>query len=221
MAKQFEAEPRQTELRQLKVQFAAVADTVDKQAQDLTQALDRLRVLQEVQSQPDLLRSDVKRFLTSIRTGAQALERITQSSDSPSARVTGPLDNLTKSTRALADEIRQAWALANRDEVEKTEAFIALTASYDPEAERTLQVALRRFKAVDAPIGQIGVSAYREAREALEQARMALNIPGAVGTFLQDALHGKGAARMLADPQVQDFLNQHPVLWTKMSVRLG
>ncbi|WP_434718133.1 hypothetical protein P5W98_00675 [Paraburkholderia sp. A1BS-2L] len=221
LAKQFEAEPRQTELRQLKVQLATVADSVDQQVRDLMQTFDRLRVLKEVQFQPDLLRDDVDRFLASARTNTQALVRITQANESHHARVSVPLDNLTKSARALADAIRQAWELANQDEVEKTVAFIALTASYDPEAQQALQVALRRFKAVDVANGKSGVSAYCEAREALDHARKSLNIPGAVGQFLQDALHGKGSARMLGDPQVQEFLNKHPVLWTKMLVKLG
>jgi hypothetical protein len=221
LAKQFEAEPKQTELRQLKVQFATVADSVNQQVRDLIQTFDRLRALKEVQSQPDLLRDEVNRFLASARTNTQALVRITQANESHHARISVPLDNLTKSARTLAGAIREAWELANQDEVEKTEAFIALTASYDPEAQRALEVALRRFKAVDVANGQIGVSAYREAREALDQVRLSLNIPGVVGQFLQDALHGKGSARMLGDPEVQDFLNQHPVLWTKMLVKLG
>ena len=50
---------------------------------------------------------------------------------------------------------------------------------------------------------------------------MALNIPGAVGAFLGDALRGMGSVEAFADPEVQTFLNEHPVLWSRLTVRLA
>jgi hypothetical protein len=50
---------------------------------------------------------------------------------------------------------------------------------------------------------------------------MALNIPGVVGKFLGDAARGTGSAKAIADTEVQSFLNEHPALWSKLTVKLG
>jgi hypothetical protein len=102
-----------------------------------------------------------------------------------------------------------------------TEALVGLTGTYDSNAQRTLQQALDRFKKARAPSGQDGVFMYRQAREALMNARLGLNIPGVVGQFLTEALRGSGSIKMVADPQVQAFLNEYPVLWTRLTVKLA
>lgn len=222
LAGQFRAQPRQTELLQLKVQFTTIADKVEGQADVLREAIDRLAALRKLQEDPTLLQGELRRQLNVVRDSVQKLQLLAQTDKPASGKVNTPLDAVIKASDALMRDIEQGWNNAIDAEVDSTQAFIALTGAYDPVAQRALQQALDRFKAAGVGVGsRAGVKTYSEARQALVQARKSLNIPGTVGEFLQSALHGKGSPRMLSDPQVQSFLDQHPVLWTKLSVRLG
>jgi predicted nucleic acid-binding Zn-ribbon protein len=220
MVEQFEALPRQKELRQAKFQLATIADRAGQHAQELEQALGRLEVLREVQSQPELLKAEVKVLVNSLRSNAQALELHVRSGEGQAQRITAALDTLSKATLAMSDRVGEAWTSADNEVMASTEALIDLTGTYDPVAHRMLQQSLDRFKRVRAPSQQAGVLVYRQAREALMNARLSLNIPGVVGQFLSDAMRGLGSIRMLADPQVQSFLDKHPVLRTRLTVKL-
>lgn len=220
LVEQFEALPRQKELKQAKFQFTSIADRVGQYTKELQQTLGRVSVLREVQSQPDLLQTEVARLLTSLRPPAQALESHARSGEGQTQRITSALDTISKSARAISQEVSDAWAAADDEVMASTEALVDLTGTYDVNAQRALQQALDRFKRARAPSGQEGVVIYRQAREALMTARLGLNIPGVVGQFLAEALRGSGSIKMLADPQVQSFLDEYPVLLTRLTVKL-
>lgn len=220
LVEQFEALPRQKELKRAKFQLATIADQAEQHTKELKQALGRADILREVQSRPDLLRNEVAALLKALRSQAQVLESYVRSGDSQTQRVTSALDTLAKSTHKLSQEVSEAWTIADDEMLASTEALVSLVGTYDPDAQRRLQQALSGFKGASAPSGQEGVTEYRKAREALLSARLDLNIPGEVGAFLMDALRGTGSVRKLVDAEVRTFLDQHPQLWTRLSVRL-
>jgi hypothetical protein len=217
---QFEALPKQKELKQAKFQFITIADRVGQYTTELQQTFGRVHVLREVQSQPDLLQAEVVRMLMALRSHMQVLESHACSGEGQTPRITSALDTISKSTRAMSQQVSEAWTAADDEVMASTEALVGLTSTYDSNAQRTLQQALDRFKKARAPSGQEGVVAYRQAREALMSARLGLNLPGIVGQFLSEALRGSGSVKMLADPRVQKFLDEYPVLWTRLTVKL-
>ena len=220
LAEQFEALPRQKELKQAKFQLATIADKVGEQADALQKSFGRIGVLRDVQAQPDLLKSELGQQMKSLRAIAQTLGQQVRP-EGQSSKLTTALDSLSKVTKAVSDSISEAWGSADNDTLETTQALIELTGNYDLTAQRTLQQALARFKSAGTPSSPDAVAAYREARNALLRARMALNIPGVVGKFLGDAARGTGSAKAIADTEVQSFLNEHPALWSKLTVKLG
>lgn len=219
LVEQFEALPRQKEHLQAKTQLATIADRVGLHTQEVKQSLGRVDVLREVQSEPELLHDEIAKLRKSVRTSAQTLEQQVRAGGQ-TQQITAALDALTKSARAMTDSVTQAWTAADNDLLNTTEALVSLTGTYDPVTQKELQQALNKFKSARGPSGHEGVEAYRRAREALMKVRLGLNIPGAVGQFLTEALRGAGSVKMLADPEVKAFLDKHPILWTKLSVRL-
>ncbi len=218
---QFEALPRQKELRQAKFQLTAIAERAEQHAIELKQALGRANVLREVQSKPDLLRTEVDALLKGLKSQVQVLESCIRSEDGQTQRVTSALDTLTKSTRRLSQEVTDAWTEADDEILASTETLVSLIGTYDPDAQRRLQRALSNLKSARAPSTQEGVVEYRKARDALLRARLDLNIPGEVGAFLMEALRGTGSVKKLLDTEVRAFLDEHPQLWARLSVRLA
>lgn len=219
LAEQFEALPKQKENEQARNQLTTIADRVGLHIQGVMQSLGQIDVLREVLSKPDLLDDEVAKLRKSVRSSAQTLEQQVRG-ERQTERITVALDTLTKSARAMTEAVSQAWTAADNDVLSTTVALISLTGTYDQATQKQLQQALDRFKRTQGPSGHEGVAAYREAREALMTMRLDLNIPGTVGNFLSDALRGAGSVKMLANPEVTAFLDKHPILWTKLSVRL-
>lgn len=220
LAERFEALPRQKELKQAKFQLTTIAEKVGEHADGLKQSFGRIGVLRDVQAQPDLLQEELGQQVKLLRSIAQTLDQQVRPGGQ-SSRLTTALDSLSKVTKTVSDSISQAWASADNETLETTHTLIELTGKYDPTAQRTLQQALARFKLAGTPSSLDAVAAYREARNALLKARMALNIPGVVGKFLGDAARGMGSVKAIADPEIQAFLDEHPALWSKLTVRLG
>lgn len=219
LAEQFEALPRQKENEQERNQLTAIADRVGLHIQVVKQSLGQVDVLREVLSKPELLDDEIAKLRKSVRSSAQTLEQQVRA-EGQTERITAALEKLTMSARAMTEAVTQAWTAADNDVLSTTVALISLTGTFDPEAQKELQQALNRFKRAQRPSGHEGVAAYRQARESLMKMRLELNIPGTVGHFLSEALRGAGSAKMLADPEVKAFLDKHPILWTKLSVRL-
>ncbi len=221
LVEQFDALPRQKELKQAKITLTTIADKTQQHAKELKQALSQADILREVQSTPDLLRTEIAAHLKVLRSQAQVLESNIRSGSNQTQRVTSALDTLARSTHKLSQEVSGAWTVADDEILASTQALVTLVGTYDPDAQRRLQHALSNFEGARAPSGHDGVTAYRKARDALLNARLDLNIPGKVGAFLMDALRGTGSARKLVDTEVRTFLDQHPQLWGRLSIRLA
>jgi len=219
LADQLEALPRQKELKQTKFLLATIADKVGEHADGLKKSFGRIEVLRDVQAQPDLLKPELSQQIKLLRAIAKTLNK-QASLEGQASKLTAALDSLSKVTKAMSDSITQAWASADKDAVDTTQTLIEVTGKYDLGAQKTLQRALDRFKHASTGSSD-SVSFYREARDELLNSRKALNIPGLVGKFLGDAVSGTGAATDLTNPEIQSFLNQHPKLWSKLTVKLG
>lgn len=217
---QFEALPREKELRQAKIQIGTIADRVLACANSLEESFERVRALREVQMQPDYLRTEIRKELRTARAACQTLEQQVGTGGQP-ARIPAALENLKNVARLTSEVIDRAWSDVDTDILSTTEALIALTEKFDANVQRSLQQALDRFKNTRGAGGPTAISAYREARDSLMEARLAINLPGNVGRFLTDALRGVGSAQVLLMPEVKAFLDAHPALWTRLSVRLS
>jgi hypothetical protein len=220
LAGKFEALPRQKELKQTKFQLATITSKATEHAGDLSRSFGRIAVLRDVHAQQDLLRAEIRQQVKSLRSIAQTLDQQVRPGGQ-SSKLTTALDSLSKVTKSVSDSISQAWTAGDNETLETTQALIELTGKYDLTAQRALQQALARFKLAGTPSSPEAVAAYREARDALVNARMALNIPGVVGKFLGDAARGMGSVKAIADPEIQSFLNEHPELWSRLTVKLG
>lgn len=219
LVEQFEALPKQTELKQSKFQLMTIADRAGAHTEAFRKQVGLLNALRDIQGQPELLRAELEQSLKTLRTAAQALEQQV-GPGGQAAKITGALDTLSKVEGAISKSIAQAWASADNDILETTRALIELTGKYNASAQRTLQHTLAHFDRVRGSAGPEAVAAYREAREALMKVRTELNIPGAVGRFLSDAARGAGSAEGLLDAEVQAFLDEHPTLWPRLRVTL-
>jgi hypothetical protein len=220
LAQQFEALPRQQELKQAKIHLSTTCQKVTENADSLEASFGRIATLREMQGQPALLAAELAQKVKTLRTTTQILEQQVQAAR-VTERLTGALDTLSKSSKALSDQVAQAWNTADTEILDATQALIDLTGRYDVTAQRELQQALTRFKASRNPQDAEGVAHYRRARAEMQQARMALNIPGKVGQFLSESVRGTGSARALLDPEIQGFLRAHPDLWPRLTVKLG
>jgi hypothetical protein len=220
LAQRFEALPRQQELKQAKIQLVTTAQKVGESADSLKESFDRITTLREMQGKPDLLGAEISQTVKKLRTAVQVLAQQIQPAG-VSTKLTAALDNLGKTSKAIADQIAQSWDAADAEILNATQVYIELTGKYDSVAQRNLQQALNRFKNSRNPDGQDAVVRYRAAREDLQLTRTALNIPGNVGKFLSDSARGTGSIQALLDPEIQAFLAEHPALWTQLTVKLS
>lgn len=220
LAEQFDALPRQQELKQAKIHLSTTGQKVTENTDSLAASFGRIATLREMQEQPTLLAAELAQKVKTLRATAQALAQQVQSGGVPS-KLTVALDNLSKVSKAVSEEVAQAWSTADTEILDSTQSLIDLTGKYDPTAQRILQHALAQFKSTRNPKDTEGVAQYRKAREALQQARMALQIPGKVGQFLSESARGSGSARALLDPEIQAFLQEHSALWPRLTVKLG
>jgi hypothetical protein len=219
LVEQFEALPKQTDLKQSKFQLRTIAERTDAHTEALGRQVGRLAALRDIQGQPELLKAELEQSLSALRGVAQVLEQQIRPGGQ-TAKITGALDTLSKVEGAISRSITQAWASADNHILETTRTLIELTGKYNPEAQRQLQLALTRFDRARGSGDPDAVAAYREAREALVRVWTDLNIPGAVGQFLSDAARGAGSATGLMNAEVQAFLNEHPALWSRLKVTL-
>lgn len=220
LAQQFEALPRQQELKQAKIHLRTTCQKVTENADSLAASFGRIATLREMQEQPTLLAAELAQKVKTLRTTVQILGQQVQAAGGTD-RLTGALDTLSKTSKAVSEQVAQAWSTADTEILDATQALIDLTGRYDATAQRTLQQALTRFKATRNPQDAEGVASYRRARAEMQQARMALNIPGKVGQFLSESARGTGSARALLEPEIQAFLQAHPALWPRLTVKLG
>ena len=220
LAQRFEALPRQQELKQAKIQLVTTAQKVGESADSLKESFDRITTLRAMQEKPDLLRAEITQTIEKLRTAVQVLAQQIQPAG-VSTKLTAALDNLAKTSKAIAAQIAQSWDAADAEILNATQVYIELTGKYDSVSQRNLQQALNHFKSCRNPDGQDAVVRYRTAREDLQQTRTALNIPGNVGKFLSDSARGTGSIQALLDPEIQAFLAEHPALWTQLKVKLN
>jgi hypothetical protein len=221
LVEQFGALPQQKELKQSKFQLETIANRVTENTNALKETLGQVDVCREVQLQPDMLQSEVTTLLGELLPQAQALKLQVNSRERQSQRVTFVLDKIAKSIQKLSKDVSQAWKAADDQLLESTRAFVELTGTYDPVAQRGLLRTLRSFENALEPSDQEGLATYRQSREALLTAMLNLNIPGEVGAFLMEALRGKGSVGKLTHPEVQKFLEEHPELSARLSVKLA
>jgi len=220
LVEQFEALPLQRELKQTRIQLSTIANKVTEQTSTLRDSFEQIGMLRNLQAQPDMLRQELNKQVKSLQSATQALLAQLGSGDQ-SSRVGSYLDSLAKVTSAISKSISAAWTSVDNEILETTETLIELTGKYDATAQKALKRALAKYKSIGIPDGWDSLGEYREARDALLQARTSLNIPGVVGTFLREAANGTASVEALNDAEVQSFLKTHPGLLNKLTVKLN
>ena len=221
LASALDALPRQTALRQSKIQFETIREKSTTHSVTLSRSFSELRILRSVLEDPQRLRAELKAPCKSLRLVAQTLLQQVKSLHPELPKITGALDTLSKQNTVVADLVSSAWNEANKDEVNVTQALIELTARFDVASQMRLQVALNEFMSVERPSGPEVVERYRNARARLRQIRQQISLPGPVGKFLSDAIGGRGSLSELFSPEIQDFLDSHPILKARLTVTLS
>lgn len=220
LADQFEALPLQQELKQKKIQLITTTQKVSESIESLEKSFGRINTLREMQGQPDLLRDAIAQRIKTLLSAVQTLEQQIKP-QGVATKLTAGLDSLAKVSKAISEQIEQTWDAVDTDMLDATHTLIELTSKYDLNAKQALQLVLLEFNKCRNPDGHDAVARYRAARENLQQARTALNIPGSVGKFLSDSARGVGSIKTLLEPEIQSFLKEHPALLSQLTVKLS
>jgi hypothetical protein len=221
LAGELDALPKQTALKQSKIRFETIRDQSTSCTASLSRSFAQLRVLRAVLENPHRLRAEFKAPCSSLRLVAQTLSQQANSVQPESLKLTGALDTLRKQAKVVADAVAGAWNEANKEFIDMTQALIELTAKFDEATQMRLQVALNDFKRVGIPSDPEAVQRYLATRTRLLQIRQELSLPGSVGQFLSNAMEGRGSISDLRSPEVQAFLESHPSLKARLTVRLS
>ncbi len=220
LAKQFEALPLQQQLKQTKIQISTTTKKIDESFEILEKSLARINTLREMQGQPDLLRTEIAQKIKTLRVILNTLEQQIKP-QGVTSKLTAGLDSLAKVSKVISEQITQTWDSVDTDILETTQTLIELTGKFDSNSKQTLQKVLSEFNKCRNPDGNDSVARYRAAREKLQEARTALNIPGNVGKFLSDSARGVGSIQTLLEPEIQSFLKEHPSLLSQLTVKLS
>ena len=219
LADQFKALPIQQELKQKKIQLTTTSHKVGEYFKSIEISFGRINTLRELQGQPDLLKADIAQRIKTLQSALLTLEQQIKP-QGVATKLTAGLDSLAKATKAISEQVEQTWDVVDNDMLNATQTLIELTSKYDPNAKQSLQYVLTEFNKCRNPDGHESVARYRTARENLQKARTALNIPGSVGKFLSDSARGVGSIQTLLEPEIQTFLKEHPVLLSQLKVKL-
>ena len=221
LAGQLEALPKQSALRQNKFQLETIREKVTTHATNLASSFTQLQLLRSVIDDSRRLGPELKAPCKSLRLVAQTLTQQANASQSEKSKITGALDTLAKQSSAIAESVSNAWDEANKDVIDMTQALIDLTAKFDPATQLQLQSALNAFRSVGKPSDPQVIARYKAARANLQELGKQVAIPGSVGQFLSEALAGKGSIDSLLSTEVQAFLGDHPVLKSRLTVKLS
>ncbi len=220
LADQLEALPLQQELKQKKIQLTTTTNRINDSIVSLEKAFGRISTLREMQGQPDLLSAEISQKVKILFSALKILEQQIKPQGVASKLTTG-LDSLAKASKAISDQVTETWDAVDTDMLVATQTLIELTSKYDKNAKHALQNVLFEFNNCRNPDGQDAVARYLTARENLQQARAALNIPGNVGKFLSDALRGTASINALFEPEIQSFLKEQPSILSQLTVKLS
>ena len=221
LAGELDALPKQTALRQSKIQFEAIRDNSTTCTETLVRSFDQLRVLRDVLENQRRLRAELKVPYKSLRIVAQSLSQQARSAQPDRPKLTSAIDTLRKQSAAVAEAVSNAWDEANKEVIDMTHALIELTAKFDEATQAKLQAALSDFKRVERPTDPEVVESYLTARARLLQIRQEVSLPGPVGQFLASAMGGGGSIGDFLSPEVQAFLESHPKLKSRLTVKLS
>jgi hypothetical protein len=221
LAGELDALPKQTALRQSKIQFETIRDQSITFTVALSRSFAQLQVLRGVLENPRLLHTELKAPCKSLRFVAQTLSQQAKSIQPESPKLTGALDTLRKQNAVVAGAVSSVWDDANKEVIDMTQALIELTAKFDETTQMRLQVALNDFKRVERPSDPESFERYLAARARLLQIRQEVSLPGPVGQFLSNAMGGRGSIGDLLSPEVQAFLESHPNLKSRLTVKLS
>ena len=221
LANKLDALPKQTALRQSKIQFETIRDQSTTCTTTLSRSFAQLRVLRDVLENPRRLRTELKAPCKSLRFVAQALSQQVGSIQTDKTKLTGAVDTLRKQSTVVAETVSNVWDEANREVIDMTQALIELTSKFDESTQMKLQVALSDFKRIERPSDPAVAKRYLAARARLLEIRQEVSLPGPVGEFLSSAMDGRGSIVDLLSPEVQAFLKSHPTLKSRLTVKLS
>jgi hypothetical protein len=221
LAGKLDALPKQTALKQSKIQFETIRDQSTTCTATLFHSFAQMRVLRGFLENPRLLRAELTAPCKSLHFVARTLSQQSASVQPDSPKLTGALDTLRKQSTVIAEAVSNVWDETNREVIDTTQALIELTAKFDEATQAKLQVALSDFKRVGIPSDPEVVKRYLAARERVLQIRQDVSLPGPVGQFLSSAMGGRGSIGDLLSPEVQAFLKSHPNLKSRLTVKLS
>lgn len=221
LAGELDALPKQTALKQSKFQFETIRDQCTINTTTLSRSFDQLRTLIDVLENPLRLHEKLKAPCKSLRVVAQTLSQQARLVQPDSPTLTRALDTLKKQNTVVAESVSNLWDEANKEVIDMTQALIDLTAKFDETTQKKLQDALNDFKRVERPSEPEALESYQAARASLLKIRQEVALPGPVGQFLSSAMGGRGSISDLLSPEVQTFLESHPNLKSRLTVKLS
>jgi chromosome segregation ATPase len=221
LAGELDALPNQTALKQLKIRLETIRDQSTSCTESLSSSFAQLQMLRGAIADPRRLRAELKAPCKSIRLATQTLSQQAELAQPESTKLTGALDTLRKQNKVVADAVSGAWDEANKEVVDVTQELIEVTAKFDQATQTKLLVALNDFKRVGRPSDPEAAERYMATRAQLLQIRQELSLPGPVGQFLSNAMEGRGSIGDLLSPEIQAFLESHPILKSKLTVKLS
>ncbi len=137
-------------------------------------------------------------------------------------KISEHLDNLTKKAQALETQRNNAWARVQA-EVLAVDTICDIAATLQLDSVSTLQAAAGTFRRVTAspPSSKADSDMVVTARAQNKVAITNSGLTGNVKKILEGAIVGAGEPRLLLEEDVQQFLVEHPALWSLLKLKLA
>ncbi len=215
--------PQQKKLDAQFNQLQSIAEEVQKCLIQVGAARTQAKALRAVEpsSSLDVV---VDRQMAIVRKCTGSLIKATQSSQVlENAEISAPLQDVRVAGRALQEATTKEWKRVSSADQEEANAFWDIAKQYDAVAANRLQVAMAHFSDLTAtpPTSVAEIDRYKAARKDMLKARDDLNLDGSKGGFLKACMGENGAdPKDLEKPEVRAFLDQHPILWKRLRLRL-
>jgi DNA repair exonuclease SbcCD ATPase subunit len=223
MASQIKGLPVQDALKRRLNQYNQVRGQLEINVQALRETKGQVDGLRILSGRADLLTESEAKKLNSIQRRAGELRKLLRLDSPESAELSKHLQPIRDAAKSLKEEVQEEWASICRSDQEYAKAFRSLAEKFDPDAKAKFDDVIDRLQhnSVNPPVTADHLRAVRETRQHLKSAVQSLRMDGPVSQFLLDAIHGKGDPKALMDADVRAYLDQHPVLWHSLHVRLG
>lgn len=214
-------QPRQAAFMRQRKLFRRTQEEVQQHFSGVQDVLARAQAMRAIRSDAQLLLDVEQQRLKIVRLRARDISTLLAKPDCESKDVSEKLEGIKRAYAALSEDVRRSWRKFSDECNSQIGAFRSLAQRLSPSLTQRIETLELLVQSAEPPCEPEAVQALVSAREAFQQDVQSLKIDGPVESFLRDAQAGQGNPKALLDPAVQQYLNEHPQLWTLLRVVLA